>query len=202
MLSTFYTIEHENTDLYWAELDIEVLGKNNAEILSTNLFMNDSVGKLVHEIKEIHREQSLADDFHTYILEWTPNYIAWFIDGEVVRRQVGDFVEHMNIAQEYRFNAWISSTPAWVGAIDKTSMPAYQFVDWLEYSSYNPITEDFTKQWREDFNTFDTARWKKGDWTFDGNEVDFVDENVFIENGKLVLAITDRQISEKKGSKN
>tara|TARA_R110002049_G_scaffold128190_3_gene285509 strand:+ start:2382 stop:3134 length:753 start_codon:yes stop_codon:yes gene_type:complete len=192
MLSTFYTIEHKSKiKNHWSEIDIEVLGKENAQILSTNMFINDKNGELLHTVLEVNLDYSLADDFHTYTLEWTPEYVAWFIDGKEIRRKTGDFVNHMNIPQEYRFNAWISSTPAWVGTIDTSAMPAYQYVDWVAYSSYNDSTKDFTKQWRDEFNSFDKKRWKKGDWTFDGNEVDFVEENVFIENGKLVLAITE-----------
>lgn len=193
MLSTFYTIEHYSgdSDTYWAELDIEVLGKNNAQIMSTNIFNNDSNGNLIHTEQQIALNYSLADEYHTFTLEWTPNYVAWFIDGVEKRRKTGDFITHMDRAQAYRFNAWISSTPAWVGAIDESAMPAYQYVDWLEYSSYNPSTQDFTKQWRDDFNSFNTSRWSKANWTFTGNEVDFTSENVSVEDGKLVLAITN-----------
>ena len=193
MLSTFYTIEHfpDGSDPHWSEIDIEVLGKNNAQIMSTNLFINDSNGNLLHTEKQIVKDFSLADDFHVYAIEWTPTYIAWFIDGNEVRRKTGSFVTHMNVPQAYRFNAWISNSIPWVGAIDKTAMPAKQSVDWLEYSSYNVATEKFTKEWRDDFNNFDSSRWSKAQWTFGGNQVDFVPQNVTIEDGNLVLAITD-----------
>lgn len=191
MLSTFYTIEHKAKDKeYWAEIDIEILGKKNAQVFSTNIFNNDKNGKLIHSVQEINVDHSLADNFHTYVLEWTPNYVAWFLDGVELRRETGDFVTHMNIPQEYRFNAWISSTPAWVGPIDENTFPSYQYVDWIEYSSYNKVSKDFTLEWRDDFNSIDTKRWKKADWTFEGNEVDFADENIYVEDGKLVLAIT------------
>ncbi|MDO6760005.1 family 16 glycosylhydrolase [Tamlana sp. 2_MG-2023] len=193
MLSTFYTIKHfpKTGNPYWGEIDIEVLAKDNAQIMSTNIFINDADGNWIHDEKQIHLDYSLADDFHVYTLEWTPNYIAWFIDGVEQRRQTGEFVDHMTVPQEYRLNAWISSTPAWVGEIDEDAMPAYQYVDWIEYSSYNEATQDFTKQWRDNFYWFNALRWKKGNWTFDGNEVDFVEENAYIENGHLILAITD-----------
>jgi beta-glucanase (GH16 family) len=88
MLSTFYTIRQgsELDENYWAELDIEVLGKNNAEVMSTNIITDDESGNLVHSEKQIHLDYSLADDFHTFTLEWTPYYLAWFIDGEEYRR--------------------------------------------------------------------------------------------------------------------
>uniref|UniRef100_UPI00398B12FE family 16 glycosylhydrolase n=1 Tax=Algibacter sp. AS12 TaxID=3135773 RepID=UPI00398B12FE len=197
MLSTFYTIEHYpgGSDPYWAELDIEVLGRSNAQIMSTNLFMNNPSGDLSYSEQQIPLNYSLADDFHVYTLIWTPDYVAWYIDGVEKRRKTGAFVQHMNRAQGYRFNAWISSTPAWVGTIDEDAMPAYQTVDWIEYSSYDPFTQGFTKQWRDDFNSFDVSRWAKAEWTFNGNEVDFVKENAYIEDGNLVLAITNPNAS-------
>ena len=192
MLSTFYTIEHNSrTSDYWGEIDIEVLGKSEAQIMSTNIFFNGENGVLNHSEQQIPLDYSLADDFHVFTLEWTPDYIAWFIDGAELRRKTGDVVKHMNVPQEYRFNAWISSTPAWVGVIDESAMPAYQYVDWVEYSRYDEVTQKFIKQWRDDFNGFNPLRWKKGNWTFDGNEVDFIEENVYVENGHLVLVITD-----------
>lgn len=193
MLSTFYTIRQgsEQDDNYWAELDIEVLGKNNAEIMSTNIFTNGDNGNLIQSPKEIHLDYSLADDFHTYILEWTPDYVAWFIDGVELRRDTGDVVNDLNEAQGYRFNSWISCSPGWVGPIDKSALPRHQYIDWIEYSSYNESTEDFTWEWRDDFDSFNTTRWSKANWTFYCNEVDFVSENVSVEDGNLVLALTD-----------
>lgn len=196
MLSTFYTIQQGTTgnSSYWGELDIEVLGKDNAQIMSTNIFADNGSGGLKYSEQQILRDYSLAEDYHTYTLVWTPLYVSWSIDGVELRRETGAIVNQMNVAQGYRFNAWISSTPAWVGPIDKTSFPRYQYVDWIEYSSYNSATQGFTKQWRDDFDSFNIGRWSKAQWTFSGNEVDFIKENVFIENGKLVLAITDPSV--------
>lgn len=203
MLSTFYTLQQgsKKNKKYWAELDIEVLGKNNAQIMSTNIIIDDPNGELVHNVEEIQLDSALSEDFHTYVLEWTPTYVAWYIDGVEYRRETGTVINHLNIPQEYRFNAWISDTPAWVGNIDKKALPNYQYVDWVQYSSYNESTNDFTLEWRDDFNTFDKKRWKKADWTFEGNEVNFVHENVYIQNGKLVLAITDPNPTVETGNK-
>lgn len=193
MISTFYTIGHQTTEdeVYWSEIDIEVLGMQNAQIMATNIFINDPNGDIIDTSKQINLDYSLADDFHTFIIEWTPSYVAWFIDGLEVRRKTGAFVSHMNVPQGYRFNAWISSSPGWVGVVDKDAFPAHQYVDWIEYSSFNGPTQDFTKQWRDDFDSLDSSRWLKANWTFAGNEVDFISDNAYIEDGKLVLRITD-----------
>ena len=46
------------------------------------------------------------DDFHTYAFEWTPDYIAWFIDGEEVYKQTEEHVQTVNRAQKIMMNIW------------------------------------------------------------------------------------------------
>ena len=70
-------------------------------------------------------------------------------------------------------------------------MPQYQYVDWIEYYSYDTTSKDFSYEWSDDFDSFNSSRWAKANWTFYCNEVDFVSENISIQDGKLVLAITD-----------
>ena len=52
--------------------------------------------------------------YHTYSVEWTPDYIAWFFDGEEVRRSTGAQVTDCRVKEmSYRFNAWVSDVPSW-----------------------------------------------------------------------------------------
>ena len=44
--------------------------------------------------------------------------------------------------------------------------------------------------WTDDFDSFDSSRWAKGNWTFDGNLVDFDPANAVVQDGTLILAIT------------
>jgi hypothetical protein len=186
MLSTFFTFK--NSEGVWEEIDIEIMGKNNATELSSNIITGPS-SSTVHHQKSLYPGYTLADTFHTYTLEWTPDYVAWFIDSVELRRDTSDVVDELVSPETYRFNAWISCSPGWAGPIDRSALPQYQYVDWIEYYSYD--TGTFTFDWRDDFETFDDSRWSKGNWTFDCNEVTFAPENAFIESGKLVLALTD-----------
>ncbi|MBA7537607.1 hypothetical protein ES705_29876 [subsurface metagenome] len=191
MLSTFFTYKNDSyiQGVFWEEIDIEVLGKDDATVLSTNIITDGVSGDPIHDVEEIHFDYSLADDFHTYTLEWTPDSVVWYIDGVVVRRETDAVVSTLTSQQGYRFNAWISCSAEWAGELDPSDLPQYQYVDWIEYHSYN--SGDFMLEWRDDFETFDASRWSKANWTFDCNEVDFAEENAYIEDGKLVLAITD-----------
>ena len=70
----------------WVEVDIEVLGKN------PNSFQSNIItGKAGSQItSEKHHAVSPAADqaFHTYGLEWTPNYVRWTV---AARRKVARF---------------------------------------------------------------------------------------------------------------
>lgn len=206
MLSTFFTYKGDSyiDGVFWEEIDIEVLGKDNAEIMSTNI-ITDGVGGLeTHSTEEIHFESSLADAYHTYTLIWTPDSIAWYIDDVRYRLDTSEVTDVLTSPEGYRFNAWISCEPGWVGEIDRAALPQYQYVDWIEYHSYD--AGSFSFEWRDDFTTFDNTRWSKADWSFDCNEVQFTPNNAYIEAEQLVLAITDPNppstSTESVGSKN
>lgn len=190
VLSTFFTYKNgsEVAGAVWEEIDIEVLGKNDAYQMQSNII----VGSPRQTTEGLHTAgQSLADDYHTYVLEWTPDYVAWFIDGQQVRRINGsNFVSGLVNPQSMRFNIWASTTESWVGAFNPSILPVYQFINYMEYYAYNTNTKSFTFSWRDDFNSFDANRWSKADWTFDGNYVDFDPANVVIQNGTLILALT------------
>jgi beta-glucanase (GH16 family) len=191
LLSTFFTYKNgsEISGAVWEEIDIEVLGKNDAYQMQSNII----VGSPRQTTEMLHTaSQSLADDYHTYTLEWTPDYVAWFIDGQQVRRiSGGNFVNTLVNPQTMRFNIWASTSESWVGAFNSSILPVYQFVNYMEYYAYNTSTKTFNLSWRDDFNTFDSSRWGKADWTFDGNYVDFDPANVVVQNGTLILALTN-----------
>lgn len=193
ILSTFFTYKNgsELSGAFWEEIDIEVFGKNNATTFQSNIISNNprKYSEQVHS-----PGYSMAEGYHTYVLEWTPNYVAWYIDGTLMRKTQGAQSAELTNAQSLRFNLWASDVVSWVGAFDTQALPAYQFVNWIKYSNYTPGTgdngSDFTTSWTDDFNTFNTSRWSKANWTFDGNLVNFEPNNVVVKDGYLVLALT------------
>ncbi len=191
MLSTFFLYKSDSylPGIFWEEIDIEILGKEDATIFSTNIITDGLSGNTKNSVKEIHLDYSLADDFHLYTLEWTPEYVAWYIDSVELRRETGSVVSDLTSPESYRFNTWISCSVPWVGVLDRSNLPRYQYVDWIVYYSYD--NGDFIFGWKDEFDTFDNDRWSKANWTFECNEVDFITDNAYIEDGKLVLALTD-----------
>lgn len=198
LLSTFFLYKNgsEQTGTFWEEIDIEIFGKDNAQTFQTNIITDGLSGGLTLSEEEHHYDFSLADTFHVFAVEWTPDYVAWFFDGTEVRRETGAQVADLTNPQSYRFNTWISGAASWVGDFNPNVLPQSQYVDWLKYYSYNEGSDNvFQLEWTDDFNTFNTQRWSKATWTFDGNLVDFTPDNVKIENGLLVLSLTDENAS-------
>ena len=131
---------------------------------------------------------SLADGYHTYTLEWTPEYVSWSFDGTMVRKTEGGQASSLINPETLRFNAWASDSSGWAGALDEAALPAYQFVNWIKDYRYD--NGQFVLDWTDEFDSFDTTRWAKGNWTFDGNLVDFDPANAVVQDGTLILAIT------------
>lgn len=190
VLSTFFTYKDGSqvSGTFWEEIDIEIFGKNNGTQWQSNIIY----GTGPTHIEETHTESnSLAEGYHTYVVEWTPEYVAWFVDGVEKRRVTGtSTVNSMTSPQSLRFNIWASDSVPWVGAWNDSVLPVYQFVSYIEYKAYNATTKTFEGGWRDDFNSFDTSRWGKANWSFDTNRVDFVPENALVKDGILILALT------------
>ncbi len=192
VLSTFFTYKNgsEVGNTFWEEIDIEVFGKNNATEWQSNIILGSS-RPTIHTEQTHSAGTSLADAYHTYVLEWTPDYVAWYLDGVEVRRITGtSTVTSLTNPQSLRFNIWSSESVPWVGEWDDSVLPVYQFVNYIDYKTYNTTTKQFEGGWRDDFNTLDSARWGKANWSFESNRVDFAPENVVIKDGILVLALT------------
>ena len=176
----------------WVEVDIEVLGK------SPNSFQSNIItGKAgAQKTSEKHHAVNPAADqaFHTYGLEWTPNYVRWTVDGVEVRKTEGGQVNDLKGTQGLRFNLWSSESAAWVGQFDESKLPLFQFINWVKAYKYTPGQgpngSDFTLDWADNFDNFNGSRWGKGDWTFDGNRVDLTDKNIYSRDGMLILALT------------
>lgn len=124
VLSTFFLYKNgsEVAGTFWEEIDIEIFGKNNGQRFQSNIITG--VSTQTHS-EEVHSfPTSLADDFHVYGLEWTPEYVAWYLDGQLQRKTIGGQVSDLKNPMSYRFNTWASSSVPWVGAFETAKLPA------------------------------------------------------------------------------
>ena len=136
------------------------------------------------------------EDFHTYAFEWTPDYVAFFIDEQSVRWIDNFYVDSLYHYQKIMMNIWQPIYEEWVGEFDEGILPVYAYYDWVKYYMYVPGTgnygtdNNFFLLWGDEFETWDTDRWQKANHTFDGNNCDFIYENVVFYDGYLILCLT------------
>ncbi len=186
LVSSFFTYKNgsELGNGPWGEIDIEAFGKDT-KFWQTNIITGNPKS---NDVEIEHVETPLGDDYHTYTVEWTPDYIYWALDGTEVRKAEGNTVPDLKDAMSLRFNAWSCEIEGWAGPFDDAVLPAYQFVNWIKYYRYE--NGKFILDWVDDFDTFDETRWSRASWSFDQNRVDFTPANALVKDGTLILAIT------------
>lgn len=186
MLSSFFSYYDPANP--WNEIDIESMGRYTNEIQFTTIVPTQG---------ETHvRRQPLAFNphaaFHVYAFEWTPDYVAWQVDGIEVYRQTGAHIGMLVKAQKLMMNIWQPTYVDWAGTFNPANLPVYAYYDWVKYYSYTPgVGDSFTLQWTDNFNSFDATRWQKATHTWDGNNSQFIQENVAFRDGYMILCLTD-----------
>jgi len=191
MLSAFSTTKPDSylPEVFWEQIDFTVLGRGDATIVSPAILTDGVSGALKIDHEEFYNDNSLADEYHTYTLEWTPDSIVWYVDSKVIRLETDTVVHSLISPSNYIFSTGISCDVSRAGILDPGTLPQYLKVDWIEYHKYN--NGKFAFAWRDDFVAFDTTVWIKANTETGCNDAEFAEENVYIEDGKLVLAITD-----------
>lgn len=146
--------------------------------------------------------------YYTYRIEWTPTYIAFFIDGTEIRRetdpsQYGALFDQdssgntpSNERMEIRTGVWpgdpSSGIDSWSGEFDGSSVPTGHFVDSIKAWAYTPNQTDkfATLLLDEEFNTIDSSQSYMANWTFSFSESDYIPQNIGAQNGFLTVALT------------
>ncbi len=177
----------EVSGTFWNELDFEKIGAD-CHIESNALY-----GKPASVHAQSHvLDADLCGTFHTYAYEWTADAIAWFVDGVEVRRDTGPtataFADNAAAGMQIRLNVWPGDI-TFGGNFSPSILPVHQYVDWVQFSSYEGGA--FTLEWREDFDGgtvpagFLTATWgsPKNLSTHDPGNINFID-------GYAVLSLT------------
>ena len=190
-LSSFFTY-NDAPGTNWAEIDFEVLGRWNNNI---DVNVIDEHGS---HLRQHPAFQNLNLDYHNYAFEWTPDYVAWFLDGEEFYRQTDEHIVDLIEPGKLMMNIWNPVYADWVGIWDARILPRFAYYDWASYASYTPgagnvgTDLNFTSQWLDDFDEADTTLWEKShEHTWNGNQAMFVQENVVFQDGKMVLCLTD-----------
>jgi len=176
---------------HWNEIDLEWLGNYNDKT-QTNLIIQN--GWDLPDL--VNLDFNPHEDFHTYAIEWTPDYVAFFADEQVIRWVDNFYADSLYHYQKIMMNMWQPIYEEWVGPFNPDILPVYAFYDWVKYCAYVPGTgntgtdNNFIQLWEDQFDYWDTGRWGKATHTFDGNNVDFIHENVVFHNGYMILCLT------------
>ncbi len=177
----------------WNEIDFEIMGRYNNDV-QLNVITSGASNHVRHQLVNFNP----AVDFHTYAFEWTPDYVAWFIDGVEVYRQTEEHIKTVTRAQKLMMNIWSPVYTNWAGVWNDALLPAFGYYDWAAYYKYSPgkgnygTSNNFTLDWKDEFNGFDELRWEKASHGFGGNRNDFVPENIAFADGKLILCLTSK----------
>ncbi|MGC4093866.1 MAG: family 16 glycosylhydrolase [Polyangiaceae bacterium] len=177
----------EKAGTYWNELDFEKLGADCH--VETNAYYG--LPAQVHGQKPT-LSGDLCGDFHTYAYEWTPDYIAWFVDDAEIRRETGAaataYSDNAAGGMEIHFNIWPGDA-TFGGNFSPSILPVEQHIDWVQYSSY--ADGAFTLEWREDFDgdALPTG-WLTGNWGSPKNLSTHKPANVTFVNGEAVLLLS------------
>ncbi len=179
----------------WNEIDIEIMGRYFNDVQFNTITPNQA-----NHVRHQYVNFDPALDYHIYAFEWTPEYVAWFIDGVEVYKQTEDHIRTLTRAQKLMMNIWSPIYTNWAGVWNDAVLPAFGYYDWAAYYKYTPgsgnygTSNNFNLDWRDDFNTFDETRWEKGDHGFGGNRSSFVPENIAFVDSKLILCLTDKNV--------
>jgi hypothetical protein len=180
----------ELASVYWNELDFEKLGAD------CELQLNSLHGLPESGHASTATGLSPCEQYHTYAIEWTPEYIAWFVDGSEVRRDTGAeaqvYADNAEEGMQFRFNIW-PGTPAFGGTFSADILPLHQYVNWVRYSEYTPGATggEFTPTWHESFDNGFPPGYARGSWGSPLGQSTHLPTNVAVVGGVAVLSLTE-----------
>lgn len=193
LVASFFTYNDLNPITPWNEIDLEILGRYE-NVLD---FVTITKGQ------DIHKSNRLTGfdphlGFNIYAFEWTPDYVAWFVNGEEAYRQAQNHIALLTEPQKIMMNIWLPVYWDWVGDLDDRILPRFSYYDHVSYATYTPDSgnvgtdNDFTLEWRDDFDFYDSTRWEKKDsHTWPGNRATIINENIVFKDGYMILCLTD-----------
>jgi endo-1,3-1,4-beta-glycanase ExoK len=178
----------ELEDAFWNELDLETVWAD-CELFTNALYGNPEAG----HSESAGTAGAFCTGFHTYAYEWTPDYIAWFVDGTEIRRETeADSIAFRDNAatdgMAVHFNVWPGDS-TFGGNFSEAILPLHEYVNWVQYSSY--ADGQFTLEWREDFAGSSLPEgWQTGNWDSPKGLSTHAAANVSFLDGYAVISLT------------
>lgn len=135
-VSGFFTYTGPPFGKPWDEIDIEILGAKPREVMFT-YYRDGEKREHIHAL-----DFDATKETHTYGFDWQPEYIRWYVDGEMAHEARGDGLPLPKTTQKLMLSLWGSKTlTEWVGPFDPRQLPSMMLV---ECASYSPSFEERT----------------------------------------------------------
>jgi endo-1,3-1,4-beta-glycanase ExoK len=185
--------ESEKDNAFWNEIDIEVLGCSPKGFQSAIHYGRGGWSNMTHLESFHHLNKALTTQYHTYTIEWTPDYICWRLNDSLVRKDTGEIVARFrDVHMQLRFNIWPSLQPSWAGPFNPDVLPKHMYINRVKYCKYTPDkTPEFTLAWEDNFDTDSlNRRWQTGFWESPDKASTHTDKNVTIRNGAAILTLS------------
>ncbi len=142
VVSSFFIYTGPSEDNPWDEIDLEIIGKDTTK-LQTNYYTNGVGG---HE-GYIDLGFDAAAGFHTYSIEWMPDSIKWYVDGDLQLTEDGSHGALPSTPGRIMMNFWpgTDSVNDWLGDFIYTGpllaqydVVSFEPVDWPD-KNYLPF---------------------------------------------------------------
>lgn len=128
-VSGFFTYTGPPFGQPWDEIDVEILGAKPREVMFT--YFRDG--------EKISHKHPLGFDAtaetHIYGFDWQPNYIRWYVDGEMAHQVTGQDLPLPITKQKLMVSLWGSrQLKSWVGPFNPASLPTTMDIDCISFS--------------------------------------------------------------------
>jgi endo-1,3-1,4-beta-glycanase ExoK len=127
--ANFFTYIGETQDRPHHEIDFEFISPQEP-MLQTNFFI-DGTGEREEFVPAIGADE----DFRTYSFVWEPDALRWFVDGELIREEIG--TELPTEDQKIYLSIWSTDLLVdWMGLFEPTDAPMVLEVDWVSFTPH------------------------------------------------------------------
>lgn len=118
MVTSFFTYAQQDGAKRPNEIDIEILGRN-PRVLEATIHEN---GKPTHT--KIALPFDASADFHTYGIEWLPDTVRWYADGNMIHEVRGGAASRLVRTQQIFLSLLgAQKLSAWLGPLDPAKAP-------------------------------------------------------------------------------
>lgn len=163
-ISSLFTYDVENYE--WRELDIELEGGRPNTMQSNYIFGNNAdtwnyewqATRTWGAWERLHNSPHSTQDWIVYAIEWTPDYVAWFMDGVEYRRLSNQDLDGNPLVPPQIASAWLPENHTkimmnfWIptrsvgvnfgGDPIGNQYPMHAEYDWFRYYAYTPGQSD------------------------------------------------------------